>query len=287
MKHAYLIIAHNQWELLQMLVSAIDDPRNDIYLHIDKKVAVLPSITTVKAGLFYVKNRIDVRWGDVSQIECEYALFEEAYNSGRGYSYYHLLSGVDLPLKSQDYIHAFFEKNAGKEFIGYTELTLSPMSVRKVQRYHLFPKQFRSKSLVIRGIRAIFLKVQEILGIYRNRSIDFKKGSNWVSITSGLVNEVLSKKEWALKTFHHTFCADEMLVQTICWNSEFRKSIYNLDDDGKGCLRAIAWRDGCIYNWTAADYSTLADSDALFARKFNMNDSAFINSILALSANNH
>ena len=36
-KHAYCIMAHNNWEQLQLLVSAIDDSRNDIYLHIDKK----------------------------------------------------------------------------------------------------------------------------------------------------------------------------------------------------------------------------------------------------------
>lgn len=37
-KHAYLIIAHNEFELLKLLVSQIDDVRNDIYIHIDKKV---------------------------------------------------------------------------------------------------------------------------------------------------------------------------------------------------------------------------------------------------------
>lgn len=36
-KHAYCIMAHGGWEQLQMLVNALDDERNDIYLHIDKK----------------------------------------------------------------------------------------------------------------------------------------------------------------------------------------------------------------------------------------------------------
>ena len=35
MKHAYLIIAHNEYPVLETLVSMIDDERNDIYLHID------------------------------------------------------------------------------------------------------------------------------------------------------------------------------------------------------------------------------------------------------------
>ena len=36
-KHAYLIIAHNNWKQLSLLLSVLDDERNDIYIHIDKK----------------------------------------------------------------------------------------------------------------------------------------------------------------------------------------------------------------------------------------------------------
>ena len=37
-KHAYLIIAHNNFYILEKLILLIDDIRNDIYLHIDSKV---------------------------------------------------------------------------------------------------------------------------------------------------------------------------------------------------------------------------------------------------------
>lgn len=37
-------------------------------------------------------------------METEFILFEEALAHGP-YHYYHLISGVDLPLKTQDYIH--------------------------------------------------------------------------------------------------------------------------------------------------------------------------------------
>ena len=43
-RHAYLIMAHNEWELLNTLLSLIDDSRNDIFLHIDKKVKKMPEI---------------------------------------------------------------------------------------------------------------------------------------------------------------------------------------------------------------------------------------------------
>lgn len=37
LRHAYLIIAHNEPDLLATLVHMIDDERNDIYIHIDSK----------------------------------------------------------------------------------------------------------------------------------------------------------------------------------------------------------------------------------------------------------
>ena len=37
MKHAFLIIAHNEYPVLEVLLSMLDDERNDIYLHIDKR----------------------------------------------------------------------------------------------------------------------------------------------------------------------------------------------------------------------------------------------------------
>ena len=36
-KHAYLILAHMHLRQLRTLVSLLDDPRNDIYIHIDRK----------------------------------------------------------------------------------------------------------------------------------------------------------------------------------------------------------------------------------------------------------
>ena len=36
-KHAILIMAHNQFEILEKLMTQLDHERNDIYIHIDRK----------------------------------------------------------------------------------------------------------------------------------------------------------------------------------------------------------------------------------------------------------
>ena len=282
MKHAYLILAHHEFDLLRTLIRCIDDPRNDIYVHIDKKAGALPELYADKAALHVLPERIDVRWGDYSVVEAEFALFEAARRNGP-YAYYHLLSGVDLPLKSQDYIHRFCETHAGKEFIGYTLTEMTPELSRRMQRWHLFPRRFSRRRNGYSALRALGLRVQEALGIGRNRGIEFKKGSQWVSITDGLVRRLLEQKDLARKIFTHTFVPDECFVQTLAWDSPFRSQLYDTASDAAGCMRAIGWRDGTLIDWSAADYEALAASPALFARKFNNADPTFIERIVRLS----
>ncbi|MCD8236971.1 MAG: beta-1,6-N-acetylglucosaminyltransferase [Prevotellaceae bacterium] len=272
MKHAYLIIAHNEFEILNLLLRAIDDERNDIYIHFDRKITDIPACRTAHAKMFILSNPTDVRWGDVSVVEAEYKLFEAAYVHG-GYSYYHLLSGVDFPLKSQDYIHRFMEKNADKEFIGYYQGDISKEIERKVCLWHLFPKSFRGDStfdmLMKKGLRALFIRLQLWSGIRRNQQVNFRKGTQWVSVAHSLVSLLLQKKDEVMRTYSHTFCADEIFVQTICWNSSFREHIYKLNDEGDGCMRMIGWKNNELIEWTEDNFDELIASNALFARKFS------------------
>lgn len=81
-RHAYLIIAHTNWKQLQKLVSLLDDKRNDIYVHIDKKSDISELRLTARFSKLVFVERLDVRWGDVSQIKAEMALFSAAVSGG-------------------------------------------------------------------------------------------------------------------------------------------------------------------------------------------------------------
>lgn len=287
MKHAYLILAHGSYSLLKRLVSAIDDERNDIFIHIDRKQTELPHLQVRYSRLFLLdRERGSVFWGDVSVVAAEFALINFAHKQGE-YAYYHLLSGVDLPLKSQNEIHDFFETHQGKEFIGfYDGADLSVSLVRKVQRYHLFAQDFRGSGLVFlakRIARALAIRVQELLGIKRHTNIRFAKGTQWWSLTGALIESLLSKQDEILSLYKHTFCADEIAIQTYVYNSPFMAQVFAPEDEAKSSLRHIGWRDGALYDWTRADYEDLKRSTALFARKFNEEDPDFLDSIIELS----
>lgn len=283
MKHAFLILAHNEFDILFRLIACLDDERNDIYIHFDKKTRYTPIINTQKASLFVLKDRVDVRWGDFSMVKAEFLLFEKALENGP-YLYYHLLSGVDLPLKSQNYIHDFFDKNRGKEFIGYMNDWTPSMLEERFQYWYLFPKDFRKYWGAKRVLRISFIRIQQLLRIKRKISLPLKKGSQWVSITEGMVKLFLSNKAWITKTYRNTFCSDESVFQTICWSSPYRNNLYNSSDDGIGCMRLIGWRtNGQLEDWCRDDYELLGNAPHLFARKFNYSDIDFIQDVLALS----
>lgn len=283
MKHAYLILAHNEFQVLDCLIQAIDNSKNDIYIHFDKKVKELPKIKCKFSNLYILEKRIKVFWGDISIIKAEYLLLEEATRNN-SYDYYHILSGVDMPLKSQSEIHAFFNKNKGKEFIGYSQYDYSAELERKAHRYHLFPHYFKSSTsfggLIRKVIRYVFIRLQYLLKIRRNKNIIFKKGPQWVSITDNFSRFILQKKKEVFKTLGYTYCADEIFIQTLCWHSPYMDNIFDKSSESKGSMRKLGWKNGVLYDWENKDYDKLKQSEYLFARKFNSRNMIVINRIL-------
>ena len=122
-KHAYLILAHCRPRQLRTLISLLDDPRNDIYIHIDRKApfgAKALEGCCVHSRVHFIEPRISVHWGGVSVMRAELALLKAAVPGH--YAFYHLLSGQDLPIKSQKEMFAFFDARPDREFLNYWEL---------------------------------------------------------------------------------------------------------------------------------------------------------------------
>lgn len=284
MKHAYLIIAHNEYPVLRVLLSMLDDERNDIYLHIDQRATELYekicSLQIQKAQLHILSVRNKVYWGDLSQVETEYRLLETASAQG-GYSYYHLLSGTDLPIQTQDYIHSFFQVNAGKEFVEYWSGNRHQKDLaRKVSRYYFFTKHLKRNNskwhIVTAPCHNLALIAQKIIHFQRKQEVEFRKGSQWFSITHDFCLHLIEKKPFVLQRFKHTLCPDEIFIQTILWNSPFKSNIYNSDDNNTGSMRLIDWNRGNPYIWKMQDYNELIGSDKLFARKFSSKEEELI-----------
>lgn len=276
-RHAYLIMAHNEFDILEKQLILLDDYRNDLYIHIDKKVRNFDfdyyKNIVKKSNVYYVK-RLDARWGDFSLVQSELILLKEATKSK--YKYYHLISGVDLPLKSNDEIHNFFNNHDGLEFIHFCTEEQSINVRDRVLQYH-FMRWCRTKNKYINYITS---KINEILRIAQNRvnfkrkwdvNVKLKYGSQWFSITHELAEYVIKKEDWINKYFKYTLCSDELFLQTLVYNSKFKDKLYKkeMNDDYTSCMRYIDWKRGGPYTFREEDFKELINSERIFARKFS------------------
>lgn len=279
-KHAYLIAAHSQFELLKKLIVLLDDERNDIYIHVDQKVKDFTPEEfeglTEKSNIFFTK-RTSVTWGGYSQINCELILLKSAVK--RKYAYYHLISGVDLPLMTQNEIHTFFSEHPGVEIVGFENPEIKPSYLSRFQQYHFFQDKVGRTRSPLYYSEAVSLRLQEKLGVNRTRKFirkyhvnTFQKGTNWFSITHDLAEYVLSKEKEIHDMFQNTFCCDEIFLQTIVANSPFKdKLFYKGFGSYLSTMRYVDWTRGSPYTFQLKDYDELMASKCFFARKFDLN----------------
>ena len=287
--HAVMIIAHNQFELLEKLILALDDERNDIFVHIDAKVKNFDfshfTALTKHSRVVFTDERINVTWGDFSQIKTEIVLLNTALaceNPEKPYRYFHLISGSDLPIQSNDDIHRFFEENDGREFIHFTHSVATSGDVSRLRYYHLF----RGKRTFIRKLLGqITLRLQILLHINRLKKMGIRvqKGSNWFSITGDFAHYIAENYQKYEKIFRYSYCGDETFVQTMLENSPYKSNLYmpECHNSHKACLRLIDWERGNPYVWRTEDFETIKNSSCIFARKFDLNvDSEIVEKVL-------
>ena len=275
-QHAYLIMAHHRFEILDAVLRDLDDSRNDIFLHIDKKAKDFDAKHIIKsvhkAGL-YLTERMDVHWGGYSQIKCIMMLLDRATGAGE-YDFYHFLVGVEFPLKSQEIIHSFFDSHIGYEFIGFDNDDKN--YYERIRYDHFFNEYARSKNIIhigLNGLRILMVRIQKKLRMDKTKDYpyEFKKGSaNW-SISDGLARLILSNKaeiEWIYK---HSFCGDEVFVHTIVFNSEYWNRVYDPEDEYHSSMRITTWENK-EHRFALPDIDYLLSSDRLFARKIDGED---------------
>lgn len=270
-RHAYLIMAHGNFNILKLQLEMLDDERNDIYVHIDKKVKNFPFSEYNKickyASIEFVDKRINVKWGTVSQVYTELTLFKVATKSK--HAYYHLISGVDLPLKNQDEIHEFFKNKELLYLVCYEKNMLNQWDYQRLSRYH-YPATW-NKSIVGR-----LNNLQNILNIDRIKRYNwlFTRGYNWCSLPEDAVLYLLEKEKFIRKICKYSVCADEVYKQYILVNSTFRNRIY-VDENGEtDDLRLVDWErriKDSPHIFTSNDKWMIFNSGMLFARKFDEN----------------
>jgi len=279
MKFAYLILAHNTPKIVHRLINSIDSDGCIFFLHIDKK-SDLAAFFINKSNIVFIKERLEIGWGDFSVLSAIISLLHEAFTYPEKFDYFILLSGSDYPIRSAHYIENYFEQNQGKEFINCVQMPNigagKPLSrltdfkitnndspiVKKViyslLRYGLIPKRNYTKGL--------------------GGLIPYG-GSTWWALSREACSYVLfftNSHPSFYNFFRRTHMSDEMYFQTILANSPYKTAIcHNLtytDWSAGGPHPAIIQKEHLIF-FTQKEKLIVEDhygkGEVLFARKFS------------------
>ncbi|OCX51586.1 glycosyl transferase [Mucilaginibacter sp. PPCGB 2223] len=266
MKIAHLILVHKDPAQLARLLDKLSHPDADIYVHIDRKTPVEEFVKVCKRpNVYMIKNRIKVHWGSYSIVQATLNGFKQILSAKKGYGYINLLSVSDYPIKSTAEIHDFFNKHPDKIWMEYlTEESDWWQKIKtRVTKYHLTDYNFKGSYTLSTLLNKFFPDRTA------PDNLEFVGRSQWLTVTEEAARYViyyLQENPKVEKFFKLTWGADEVIIQTILYNSHLKDKIVNNN------LRYTDWSEDkdSPKVLTMADAPKLRISPHLFARKFDM-----------------
>jgi len=265
MKIAHLILVHAAPDQLKRLVESLCHPDVDIYLSVDLKTDISPFMIFGKyKNVYFIKNRIKNYWGDYSLVQSTLIGFEEILSSGKNYDHVNFLSGSDYPLQRPEKFISFLKENPDTAFMEFHNVNEEwQEAISRIETYHL--GYYRLK-----GIYA----AQKVLNfLLPRRKVPYHMvavgRSQWFTIPIACVRYIIEFMQTHPKVeryFKMVWGSDEIIFQTVLYNSPFRKMMKNenlryIDWTGKGVSPKLL---------TLEDKDKLMGSGKFFARKFNM-----------------
>lgn len=270
MKQAFLICAHKDMDQLNGLVRQLCDPDFCVYVHLDRKSALDPARLHPAARL--VRERVAVRWGDVSQVESVLASMRQILLDVPDFDKLILLSAQDFPLLPNHLLKAKLSRMRGYELI--ETAPIAAHGWRVMHRYAYFHRD--SGRLAERLACAAANRALRLLRRTRHLPDGFVPygGSCWWTLSRNCVRELLRLADAHPRLLR--FCRsvqspDELFFQTLLMHSRFADRV--LPDN----FRYIQWpEDGACHPKVLDedDFERIRASGAHFCRKLDSRASA-------------
>ena len=298
MKIAALILAHANKKQLERLISALNHPAIDIYIHLDKKSALSPE-DFQGYNVRFTEKRWDITLFDFSMVDAEMELIRTA-QARESYSYYILLSGQCYPLRHVDDIYNYLCNSYPKPLLE----VISPEIVTKFARQFQYPhvmKKFRvvseaflKKHLPTKSIypykyipEGIVFAATIIKSVFvrspkqrlKAMGIDPYFGPQWWILPDQAIDEIctLYTNRDFCDCMRDCFSCDETFFQTAIMTSADQ---FGIVLNEKGYYLNKKWftifEHGHPLLLTQKHFDQLVSSKMLFARKFDLNRDAEI-----------
>ncbi|MGB5953652.1 MAG: beta-1,6-N-acetylglucosaminyltransferase [Ornithinimicrobium sp.] len=277
-RHAFAILAHDQWELAEILTRSLRHPDVRIFLHLnaDNASAVVkehPALATAT-----MVARTEVAWGTFTLLDAQLSLLAAAVAEET--DYVHLLSGKDLLLKPISQLIEFFDDHAGAEFVRVKSVADTASVQDRVSHFHVDTLVGGKNvdgplGLGMRAAQKASLAAQRVAGVDRTKAWGrpVRSGSPWFSVTSEMARYFVDHASWARQHLRRTFVPEEFFYPTMVMHSPMHQNVYAGSRGQAANLRHIRWdpgQRGHPHVWTGQDIDQLTTSSNLFARKFDM-----------------
>ena len=288
MRIAYLILCHTDPKHIGRLARKITmNTENKAFIHVDAKQEIKPyldELSNVKTVSFLTK-RIKINWGGWSSVKATIELLREALKDGP-FERFILLQGLEYPIKSNEEIADFLEKNIDKEFIKAQNISYTT-NYKESHKYRLYWCLDNNASFLTKIIHKLnhelFLRTKWIPNFKKNyvlditgRKMDIYQGCAQFGITREAAEYIVKFHDNNLRVnqyFQSVFAPDESYFHTIIYNSEFIKKT----QDGRAVTREnltdyknLTYFEYPIYVTLfkkKEDWPKLRDSGYLFFRK--------------------
>lgn len=228
MKIAYLILAHSNPRHLKRLVDTLSCENCSFFLHIDNKIDIGAFSEIHGPNVFFIQNRLTIYWAEYSLVEATLRLIQEALDSPQKPDYLVLLSGSDFPLRTKEYIHEFFDRYRGREFISIVKI---PSREGGIRLSHINVLRMPATRPVLRFIVRALAKFGFARLDYRKelRNMEPYGGSQWWALSSAACRYVVDfarENPDICRFFAKTSAPDETFFHTVLGNSELRPRIW-------------------------------------------------------------
>lgn len=288
MKIAYLILAHTDPHQLRRLIQALSvDGQVSFYVHIDARqdLSNFRKEVSDQSNVFFLGERKKIYWAGFSICEAEKLLLKEALSSKVEFDRFVLLSGLDYPLWSNDKMFDYYKKHPDIIYMmGYNlSKVKEPSKIpQRIKTYHFRDLPIDNAKLrhyIVGGM----MKLMNVLPIHKKtfieddgRQLNIYGGSQWFNIPRSCAEYLLKRMDNSkvCRYFKTSFAPDELLVQTIIFNSNFRNCAINCFEDGiYPGLEKITYSHYIEYKggqkvFGLIDYDKLIKSGKMFGRKF-------------------
>jgi hypothetical protein len=290
----YIIHTHINPKQLKRLIDRLNNENVNFYVHLDKKTInkQFQSELSDFKNVYFFKNeeRISIFWGGISQVEATILAIKKISKDNRT-GYCVLLSGQDYPIKSNEHINLFFEKDYGKNFISGVSMK-SKLSWKngldRIEKYNFHPSEKRvlislpsiyEKSFYTRvnlkNLKKVLLSHEKLklFNLLKKRS--FPKylspygGSNWWALpieTIHHINSFIETHPDYLSYHNLSHCPDEIFFHSILFAhfepNSIAESVTYVNWSRKNCPLPVTF--------TNDDFMEITSNNKLFARKFDI-----------------